>query len=99
MRPRVERALVDVGFRPDNVPERVALAKLVEEVLDQASAHGHTNLGQLRDAVSRNQLKLADLAGPGELLHGDALLAADAPPRDRHRRRSPARRDLPPRPG
>ncbi len=78
MRPRVEHALVSVGFRPENIPERVGLAKLVEELLDQASAHGHTSLGQLRDVVSRNQLKMHDLAGPGELLHGDALLAADA---------------------
>ena len=77
MRPRVEQALVGVGFRPENIPERVGLAKLVE-LLDQASLHGHTNLGQLRDAVSRNQLKMHDLTGPGELLHGDALLSADA---------------------
>jgi hypothetical protein len=77
MRPRVEQALVGVGFKPENIPERVGLAKVVAELLDQVGAHGHTNLGQLRDVVSRNQLKMHDLAGPGELLHGDALLAAD----------------------
>ncbi len=77
LRPVTAAALREVGFRPSSVPERVALAKIVEELLDQATAHGHLGLGQLRDAFSRNQLKMADLAGPGELLGADALLAAD----------------------
>jgi hypothetical protein len=79
LRPLVRSALLDVGLRPEegNVPERVALAKIVEELLDQATAHGHLSLGQLRDAVSRNQLKLHDLSGARELAGADALLAAD----------------------
>jgi hypothetical protein len=77
LRPVVLGALVEVGLKPDNVPERVALGKLVDELLDQATAHGHLSLGHLRDAVSRNQLKLPDLAGPRELLGADPLLAAD----------------------
>src|SRR5262249_18432867 len=71
-------ALREVGLRPEDVPEQAALAKVVEELLDQATAHGFLSLGALRDALSRNQMKLADLSGPGELFRGDALLAADA---------------------
>ncbi len=78
LRPLIRGALVEVGLRPEegNVPERVALAKIVEELLDQATAHGHIGLGQLRDAVSRNQLKLADVSAR-EIVGADALLAAD----------------------
>src|SRR5262249_49388350 len=35
---------------------------------------GHLNMGDLRDALSRSQLKLDDLAGPGELLFSHKLL-------------------------
>src|SRR5262249_2298616 len=61
LRPVALRALQEVGLRPENVPERVASEKLVDELLDQATAHGHLSLGHLRDAVSRNQLKLPDV--------------------------------------
>jgi len=37
-------------------------------------ARGYLNMGDLRDALSRNQLKLDDLAGPREFLLGDRLL-------------------------
>jgi len=77
LEPVVRGALGAVGFHPGSTPERVALAKMVEELLDQATAHGHLSLGLLRDAVSRNQLKMADVAGVGELVGADALLAAD----------------------
>jgi hypothetical protein len=77
LRPALLDALAAVGLRPANVPERVAQRKLVEELLDQAIAQGFLGIGQLRDALSRNQLKLEALAGPGELVFGDALLQAD----------------------
>jgi hypothetical protein len=35
------------------------------------------NMGDLRDAIARNRLKLPDLANPGELLHGDPLIRAN----------------------
>jgi hypothetical protein len=35
---------------------------------------GHFNIGNLRDAISRNQLKLPDLQGPLELVLGDPLI-------------------------
>lgn len=77
LRPAVRAALAEVGLRPADLPERVALHKLVEELLDQATARGFLNLSLLRDAVSRNQLKLGDVKGPGELILGDPLLLAD----------------------
>jgi hypothetical protein len=77
LRPTIVAALREVGLRAESVPGQVASAKLVEELLDQATAHGFLGLGLLRDALSRNQLKLEDLRGPGELLGGDALLGAD----------------------
>ena len=77
LRPRVVAVLDEVGLRPSSAPERVARDKLVEELLDQAVRHGFFSMGHVRDALSRNHLKLDDLAGGGELWKGDALLAAD----------------------
>ena len=77
LRPTLIEVLREVGLRAESVPGEVALAKLVEELLDHATAHGFLGLGLLRDALSRNQLKLHDLSGPGELFAGDALLEAD----------------------
>jgi hypothetical protein len=73
-RPALENALEKVGLVPANVPEQVARNKLIEELLDRILEHGHLNLSHLRDALSRNQLKLPDLAGPGDFLLGDPLL-------------------------
>lgn len=77
LRPKLREALDAIGLRPANVPERVARGKLIEELLDQVVERGFISLGHLRDAVSRNQLKLDNLAGGRELLHGDALLRLD----------------------
>src|SRR5262249_55581074 len=62
-RPAILSTLREVGLRPETVPERAALAKVTEELLDQATAHGFTSLGVLRDALSRNQVKLDDVGG------------------------------------
>jgi hypothetical protein len=64
-------------MRPANYPERVALDKLIEELLDRVTERGFLNIGDLRDALSRNNLKLPDLAGPGEFFKGDRLLLID----------------------
>jgi hypothetical protein len=77
LRPRLKDALAEVGLNPENLPERVARGKLIEELLDQVVERGFISLGHLRDAVSRNQLKLESLASPSELLRGDALLRLD----------------------
>lgn len=76
--PVVEGVLADAGFRPENLPERVARDKLVAELLDRACEHGYLRFADLRDAVSRNQLKMPDLRGPGEFFGGDPLLRVDA---------------------
>jgi hypothetical protein len=76
-RPLLAGVLDDVGMRPANLPERVALNKLGEELLDRVVERGYLNMGDLRDAVSRNNLKLPDLAGPAEFFRGDRLIRAN----------------------
>lgn len=73
-RPILTTALDDVGLVPHNYPERVSRHKLVEELLDKICERGFLTMGDLRDAVSRNQLKLEDLSGPREFLLGDCLI-------------------------
>lgn len=75
--PALETVLSDVGLAPASVPERVAREKLCEEIVDAVLERGFVGIGQLRDALSRSNLKMSRLAGPGELLFGDALLKAD----------------------
>src|SRR5262249_9188372 len=74
LRSRLDESLATGGIRPTNFPERVASEKLVEELLDHVAGRGFAAFGDLRDAVSRNQLKLPDLTGPKEWLAGDPLL-------------------------
>ena len=76
-RPRIVDALTAVGLCPANYPERIAREKLVEELLDVVAERGHLSQPDLRDALSRNQLKLPDLSGPRELFSGDQLLRAN----------------------
>lgn len=77
LRPLASDSLRQVGLQPDNVPERVAFHKLIEELLDAVAHRGFLTMGDLRDAVSRSNLKMSDLAGPVEFLMGDVLLRAD----------------------
>ena len=74
LRPRLTDALEAVGFKPANYPEEVARRKMVEEMLDRVTERGFLTMGDLRDAVARNQLKLPDLDGPKTLLLGDQLI-------------------------
>jgi hypothetical protein len=77
LRPKIHEALDQAGLVPHNQAERLSRDRLVEELLDRIGAIGALTLGDLRDAVARNRVKLPDLAGPGELLRGDALLRAN----------------------
>jgi hypothetical protein len=77
LRPEVAAALEQTGFAPRNLPERVAVQKLNEELLDKIVERGFFSMGDLRDAVSRNNRKLPDLAGPIEFFRGDRLLQLD----------------------
>lgn len=75
--PEVQGVLDEVGLCPQNVPERAARGKLIAELLRILCRRGYLQFGDLRDSWSRNELKMADLAGPSQLWRGDALLRAD----------------------
>jgi hypothetical protein len=75
--PVIRQVFDEVGLAPANVPERIAQDKVVAELLDRVCDRGFLRFGDLRDAVSRNQLKMPDLRGPAELVGGDPLLRAD----------------------
>lgn len=77
IRPQIATVLDEVGLVPENVPERIARGKLVEELLDRVVERGFLNMGDFRDALSQNDLKLPDVSGLPELLKGDKLLRAD----------------------
>ncbi|MBS1117915.1 MAG: hypothetical protein H6Q90_143, partial [Deltaproteobacteria bacterium] len=75
-RPKIEAALDQVDLHPHSLPERVGEKKLVDELLDHAVAVGRLSLSNLRDAISKNDLKAPDLE-LAELRSGDQLLRAD----------------------
>jgi hypothetical protein len=76
IRPRIHQQLDRVGLAPENIPERVARNKLVEELLDHLVEYGYITSGMLRDALSKGDLKLRDVSAR-ELLLGDQFLLAD----------------------
>ncbi len=76
-RPVISHALHDVGMQPENPPERTAFNKIIEELLDRIIQFGYLTYPDLRDAISRNQLKLHDLSDPQEFIRGDPLLRLD----------------------
>jgi hypothetical protein len=76
-RPLIAGVLEKAGLTPRSYPEGIALNKLIEELLDRIVERGFLKMGDLRDTVSRNGLKLPDLASVGEFLRGDKLLRID----------------------
>jgi hypothetical protein len=76
-RPVLTEALRDAGLQPASLPEQAALAKTVEELLDRISSAGFLSFADVRDAIARGQLKMADLSGPHEYVRGDPLLRLD----------------------
>jgi hypothetical protein len=78
-RPTIHTALDRVQLTAHNLPERVARRKLVDELLDRIVERGFLSMGDLRDALSRNNLKLPDLdfTSLKQWLLGDQLLRAD----------------------
>jgi hypothetical protein len=77
LRPQLKETLRDVGLEPRGVPEENGFDKLIEDSLDSIAERGYLSMGYLRDAVSRNDLKLPDLERPRDLWSGDRLLQAD----------------------
>ena len=76
-RPVLAETLRHVGLLAANPPEQAAFSKMVEELLDRISEVGFFTFSDLRDAISRNNLKLPDLVDPVELIRGDPLLRLD----------------------
>lgn len=77
LRPLAAETLEEVGLSPVNVPQKIAVRKMTEELLDRVAVRGFVTMGDLRDTISRSNLKLSDLSGPLEFLAGDKLLKAD----------------------
>lgn len=77
IREPLRKTLLEVGMTPSSFPEQVAMDKLVEDALDCISERGYISMGYLRDAISKNDLKLPDLHGIKEAWSGDRLLKAD----------------------
>ncbi len=67
----------EIGLQPESVPERVAREKMIEELIDRILERSYVSMGDLRDALSKNDLKLPDVAGLENFLRGDRLLKAD----------------------
>lgn len=77
VRPVLIASMEDVGLTPSNPPEQTAFHKMVEEFLDRIIDAGFVTFGDLRDTISRNQLKMPDLSSPQEFIRGDPLLRLD----------------------
>ncbi len=77
LRPLLVQALDEVGLKPKNLPEKVARLKLIEELLDRVVDRGFLVVGDLRDAISRNGLKLSDCSRLEDFVAGDQLLRTD----------------------
>ena len=77
LRPKIAATLDAIDLRPRNLPEEVSRQKIVEEVLDRIVERGFLTLGEVRDAISRNNLKEPDCSGPRSFLRGEAALRAD----------------------
>jgi hypothetical protein len=76
-RPVLRIALEDVGLKPTTPIERTAFDKMVDELLDRIIQYGFLTFSELRDTISRNQLKLPDVSEPEFFLRGDPLLRLD----------------------
>jgi len=76
-RPVLSDALMGIGLQPSNPPERTAFARMIEEMLDRIVELGFLTFSDLRDTISRNQLKMPDLHDPYEFARGDPLLRLD----------------------
>ena len=76
LRPKIEAALDEVDLEPRSLPERVAEKKLIDELLDRAVDVGRLTMGDLRDAISKNDLKMPDLTFDA-VKRGDQLLRVD----------------------
>ncbi len=77
LRPIIAGVLDREGLVAQTATEHVARRKIIEELLDRIVERGFINMGDLRDAISKNHLKMPDLSGVRETLIGDQLLRSD----------------------
>jgi hypothetical protein len=75
--PLLAEGLASAGLHPEHLPEQVARDKILAELCDRLLDRGFIAFSDLRDLIARNQLKLPDLAGPGDWLLRDPLLVLD----------------------
>lgn len=75
--PAIRHSLHTAGLAPRTLVEEVALDKLVDELVSHIANRGFESFGNVRDALSRSQIKLHDLQGLRELVLGDPLLKAN----------------------
>jgi hypothetical protein len=61
LRPVLRGAFDKVGLIPRNIAEQVARDKVAEELIDRVVERGFLGMGDLRDAIARNRLKLPEL--------------------------------------
>lgn len=73
----IASALKAVGLEAKTVVETVAFRKVVEELNDSVVSRGFITIGDVRDSLSRSQLKLDDLSSIKEFYKGDLVLRAD----------------------
>ncbi len=76
-RPVLTSAFHDVGLGPLNPVDQTSFGKMVEEILDRIIDSGFITFSDLRDTISRNQLKLPDLTDPQDFIKGDPLHRLD----------------------
>lgn len=74
--PVIHRTFDVAGMKPANLTERLARERIVAELLDRLSENGFLRLGDLRDAVARNDLKMRDCTFV-DFIQGDVLLHID----------------------
>ncbi len=75
--PAIRHSLTSSGLVPRTIVEEAAFDTLVDELVHDIANRGFESFGNVRDAVSRNQVKLHDLQGLRELVLGDPLLRAN----------------------
>jgi hypothetical protein len=75
--PAIRHSLKTAGLVPRSLVEEVAFDKLINELVIHIANRGFESFGNVRDALSRSQIKLHDLQGLRELVIGDPLLKAN----------------------
>ena len=77
IRPLLIDCLGQAGLLGEGAQGEIARRRLVEEIIDRVLDRGFLDYSDLRDMVSRNHLKMEDIASPLALLKGDSLLHLD----------------------